>query len=87
MALVVSRREESKTDLSIKNRPREVGFHQDPGNPPISQVHMPFKILARDPVIRPGARAQLLLPRQRGGGTEETSRHLRFFPSGGRSQD
>ena len=48
-ALVVSRREEPKTGLSIKNGPREVGFHQDPENPPISQVHMPPKILARDP--------------------------------------
>ena len=54
-ALVVSRREESKTGLSIKNGPREVGFHQDPENPPISQVHMPPKILARNPPSSPGA--------------------------------
>ena len=48
-ALVVSRREESKTGLSLKNGPREVGFPQDPENPPISRSHIPFKIVARAP--------------------------------------
>ena len=48
-ALVVSRREESKAGLSLKNGPREVGFPQDPENPPISRSHIPFKIVARDP--------------------------------------
>ena len=48
-ALVVSRREESKAGLSLKNGPREVGFPQDPENPPISRSHIPFKIVARAP--------------------------------------
>ena len=51
-ALVVSRRGESKTGLSLKNGPREVGFPQDPENPPISRSHIPFKIVARNPPRR-----------------------------------
>jgi hypothetical protein len=39
-ALVVSRREESKSGLSLKNGPREVGFPKDPENPPIFQTHV-----------------------------------------------
>jgi hypothetical protein len=40
-ALVVSRREESKSGLSLKNGPREVGFpNKDPENPPIFQTHV-----------------------------------------------
>ena len=48
-ALVVSRREESKTGLSDENGQEEVGFRRHLENPPVSQVHMPFKILARNP--------------------------------------
>ena len=47
-ALVVSRREESKTGLFDENGRGEVGFRRHPENPPISQVHILSRILARD---------------------------------------
>ena len=42
--LAVSRREELKTGLSLKNRQGEVGFHQDHGNSSDSQTTMPLRI-------------------------------------------
>ena len=67
-ALVVSRREESKAGLSLKNGPREVGFPQDPENPPISRSHIPFKIVARAPPRKP---SQELLSGIHGAGAKQ----------------